>query len=95
MIPQTPGRPDHAAPERYEVVSPQAIEPKVTAATAGSAAGAALSAFAVWLVDELFYGGERLPPEVPLPVSGLISVAVTGAATWAAGFLARHVNRAD
>ncbi len=94
MIPQTPGHPDHAAPEpRYDLVDDRAVEPKVAAATGGAAAGAAVSAFAVWLVDELWWGGERLPPEVPLPVAGLIGVAVTTAATWAAGWRARHVQR--
>lgn len=96
LVPQTPGVPDHAAPEptRYDLVPASTVEPKVKASTAGAGVGAAVSAFLVWLADELWWGGQTIPPEVPLPVSGLIGVLVTSAAAAAGGYWARHVNRA-
>lgn len=88
---QTPG-PDHAAPE-YEVVSASAVEPKTKAATAAGAGSAAvITPAVVLLVDQLFYGGGDI--DVPLPYVGVIGLFVTGVCTFAASYLARHVNRA-
>ncbi len=52
---QTPGVPDHAAPQTYETVDPSTIEPKVKFDTAGAGVGAALSAFFIWAVAEISY----------------------------------------
>ncbi len=95
LVPQTPGVPDHAAPEppRYDTVDDTAVEPKVVGGTAGAGIGGALSAFLVWLADELWWGGERLPPEVPLPVSALVSVLVTSGLAFLLGYRSRHVQR--
>ena len=86
----TPG-PDHAA--RYEVVNDSVVEPKTKAATAGAGAGAIVSAFVLWLLDELIWDGADNPPEVPLPVSALVALIVTGAVTFISSYYARHVNR--
>ncbi len=90
---QTPGVPDHAAPQTYETVDPSTIEPQVKFGTAGAGVGAALSAFSIWAVDKSWYGGEMLAPEVPLPVAGLINVVVTAGSAFLGGWLGRHVNR--
>lgn len=87
----TPG-PDHAA-GRYEVVSASTIEPKTKAATGGAAAGAVVTAFTVWGLDELFWNGDA-QPGVPLPVVGFVGLVITAGLTFASGYLARHVDRA-
>jgi hypothetical protein len=90
-----PGIPDHAAPEpRYEVLPSNKTEPKVKAATAGAGAGSVITTFSIWVIDELWYSGES-PPEVPFAVVALVGLAVTTGLTYAAGFFARHVNRAE
>lgn len=69
---------DHQAP-----AAPTAIEPKVAAATAASV----LVPLVLWLLAT--YVGE-----IPLPVQGAIGTLLTGACTFAAGYYARHVDRA-
>lgn len=92
-MPQTPGVPDHAAPEPYEVVDPSAVEPKTKAATVAGAGSAAIITPAVVLaVDQLFYGGGEV--DVPLPYVGVIGLVVTGVCTFVASYYARHVQRA-
>lgn len=71
------------------------VETKVKAATAAGAGSAALiTPFVVWLVDELFFNGAA-PPDVPLPVVGLIGLVVTGVSTFVAGWFARHTPRPE
>jgi hypothetical protein len=83
-VPHLIGVADHAAP-----ATPAAIEPKVTAATAASAGSAAtILPFVLWLLATYLFHGD-----VPLPVQGVVGLAVTGACTFAAGYTARHVNR--
>jgi hypothetical protein len=85
MITQTDGVADHAPP-----VDPAAVEPKVRAATAASASSAAtLLPFVLWLLGTYLF-----PDGVPLPVQGFAGLVVTGACTFAAGYYARHVDRA-
>lgn len=64
---QTPGVLDHAAPHTYETVDPSTIEPKVKFGTAGAGVGAALSAFSIWAVDEIWYGEKCWPRRCPCP----------------------------
>lgn len=79
---QVDGVPDHAAPA-------VPVEPKVKAATAAGASSAAvLLPFVLWLLGVYVF-----PDGVPVPVQGLVGLVVTGAATFAAGWSARHVNR--
>ncbi len=85
--------PKHAAPESYDTAPLDRVEPKVKAATGGAAAGAVLSTFLIWLADQLWWGGEESPPDVPLPVGGFIALVATSALTFLSGWLARHVNR--
>lgn len=85
---RTPG-PDHA----YEVYDENAVEPKTKAAAAGAGAGAIVSSFLVWAADQLWWNGDSMPPEVPLPVSALIGLVTTSALSFAASYYARHVNR--
>lgn len=71
------------------------VETKVKAATAaGAGAAAVITPFAVWLVDELFWNGPAAP-DVPLPVVGVIGLAVTGLSALVAGYWARHTARPD
>lgn len=86
-----PGVPDHAAPD-YEVYPEGKTEPKVKAATAGAGAGAVVSGFIVWLLDEILWNGDQ-QPDVPLPVLLFVGLTVTSALTFFSGYFARHVNR--
>lgn len=63
------------------------IETKVKAATAG----AVVSAAAVWALDEYVFVADT----VPGPIEALVVLAVTGAATFIAGYMARHTRRTD
>jgi hypothetical protein len=82
---QQPGHADHAA-----LAAPGDIEPKVSAATAGGASSAAvLLPFVLWLLSEYVFAGP-----VPIPVQGFTGLVITGACTFAAGYYARHVDRA-
>ena len=86
VIPQQPDHADHAAP-----ADPGAVEPKVRAATAASASSAAtLLPFVLWLLSVYVFDGQ-----VPLPVQGMVGLVITGACTFAAGYAARHVDRAQ
>jgi hypothetical protein len=95
VIPQTDGVPDHAAPEpltaaQFDAVTADVVEPKVRAATAAGASSAAtLLPFVLWLLATYVF-----PDGVPLPVQGVVGLLVTGACTFAAGYYARHVDRA-
>jgi len=87
MIPQTDGVPDHAAPD--DALDASAVEPKVRAATlAGGGSAATILPFVLWLLATYVFEGD-----VPLPVQGFVGLVVTGGCTFAAGYLARHVNR--
>ncbi|GAB2961210.1 hypothetical protein GCM10027280_57490 [Micromonospora polyrhachis] len=69
------------------------VEAKVKVATvAGAGSAGVIAPFIVWVVDQLFYAGDG-PPEVPLPVVGLIGLIVTGVGTFLGGWSARHTPR--
>lgn len=91
MNPGNDGIPQHAAP-RYEVVGHDDVEPKTKAATGGAATGAIVSAFIVWLLDELIWNGAEVP-EVPFPVTAFVGLVITAGLTFAGGYFAKHVNR--
>ncbi|MFI6760597.1 hypothetical protein ACIBF5_15825 [Micromonospora sp. NPDC050417] len=75
--------------------TPPRTETKVkAAATAGAGAAAVITPFAVWLIDLLAFNGDA-PPDVPLPVVGVIGLIVTGLAAWGAGYWAKHTARPD
>jgi hypothetical protein len=84
----------HAAPELtvavIDVAAADDVEPKVKAATIASSATAAVLPFVLWLLAVYVFDGE-----VPLPVQGVVGSVVTGALTFAAGYWARHVDRAQ
>ncbi len=63
------------------------IEAKVKAATGG----AVFSALVVWALDEYVFTAAG----VPGPVEAAVVLVVTGAATFIAGWLARHTPRGD
>jgi hypothetical protein len=94
--------PDHAAPvdladvartvdavaDVVTVISSSAIEPKVKASTAASSGAAIVLAFVLWLLSSYVFHGD-----VPLPVSAFAGLVIVGGSTFAAGYLAPHVNR--
>lgn len=83
------GVPAAAVAAAAETVAASTIEPKVTAATAASAGSAAVILPAVlWLLAQVTHA-----PVAP-QVSALLGLLVTGGCTFAAGYRARHVNRA-
>lgn len=67
-----------------------AVEPKVRAATWAASASSLLLPAVLWALGVYVFGGE-----VPLPLQSLVGVLVTGACTFAAGYYARHVDRAE
>jgi hypothetical protein len=71
-----------------DTVDATAIEPKVAAATAAASSAAVVVTFLLWLLGAYVFGGE-----VPLPVQGIVGLIVTSAATFLAGYYARHVDR--
>lgn len=82
-MPQIANVADHAAP-----TAATAVEPKVRAATAAAATTAGvILPLVLWLLTS--YVGE-----VPVAVQGAVGTILTGALTFAAGYYARHVNRA-
>lgn len=89
-----PGVGDHAAPE-YEILPKGKTEPKVKAATIGSGVGAIVSAFSLYVIDQVWYGGADSPPEVPFAVAGFVGLLVTSGLTFAGGWWGKHVNRVD
>lgn len=62
------------------------VEVKVTAATVA----AALTTFVLWLLAKYVFGAD-----VPDAVAGVVALAVPGAVTFLAGYLARHTVRPD
>lgn len=62
--------------------------PKVVAATAGASAGAVISGFINWGIDELFYNGPSAP-DVPDPVTGFVYLVVTAGLAFGAGWVKR------
>jgi uncharacterized membrane-anchored protein len=62
------------------------VETKVSAATVA----AVVSAFVLWVLRTFVFKGD-VPPEV----EALVTVAVVGACTFAAGWFARHTPRTD
>jgi hypothetical protein len=87
---RTPG-PDHAAPA-YDVVGPDAVEPKTKAAALGGGAGGVVAGATLWGLDALFWNGEG-PPGVPGPIEALVWVAVPAGVAFVSSYFARHVNR--
>lgn len=71
----------------------QPVESKVAAATLGTGAGAVVSTFVIWGLDELFWNGAA-SPDVPLPVVGIVTLAITSLVTFLAGYNAKHTPRA-
>jgi hypothetical protein len=65
-------------------VSSSRIEPKVTAATAGTV----LSAAVVWVLTTYVFRGA-----LPAPVEGVVDVLVPGAVAFVSGWLAKHATR--
>lgn len=70
------------------------VERKVKAATLGAGAGAVVSTFVVWGLDALFWNGDAAP-DVPLPVVGMVTLAVTAAITYLSGYATKHTPRVD
>jgi hypothetical protein len=76
------------------------IESKVIAATAGSGAGAAVSAFVLWLLGITVWhvpntadsAGSAISA-VPTPVAGLIAIVLAVAGAFLAGYAAPHTDR--
>ncbi|MBS45278.1 MAG: hypothetical protein CMH83_19340 [Nocardioides sp.] len=62
---------------------------KVTAATLGAGAGAIVSDFAVWGLDELFWNGPA-DPTVPAPVAAFTTLLITSGLALAAGYFKRE-----
>jgi hypothetical protein len=85
MTPQTFGLADHAAPPATDLVDGTVVEPKVRAATVA----AVLVTFVLWALSAYVFRGD-----VPLPVQGLVELVAVGGVTFAAGWRARHVDRA-
>lgn len=74
-----------------DVAAADAVEPKVKAATAAGATAAGLIAPVVlWLLSRYLFDGV----ELPLPVATAVTTCITGLCTFAAGYYARHVDRA-
>jgi hypothetical protein len=71
--------------DQADVVTAGTVEPKVRAATTA----ATVVPFVLWLLSAYLFHGE-----VPLPVQGIVGTLITGGCTFAAGYLARHVDRA-
>jgi hypothetical protein len=88
--PGNDGIPQHAA--TYDVVGHDDVEPKTKASTGGAAAGAIVSAFVVWLLDETVWNGAAAP-EVPFPVTAFVGLVIGAGLTFAGGYFAKHVNR--
>ncbi|MFG3418754.1 hypothetical protein [Micromonospora sp. NPDC048063] len=81
--------------ELYQRPASAPIETKVKAAAAGAAGSAAIIAPAViWAVDEIWFNGAA-DPAVPLPLVGLIGLAVTGVCAFVSGWMAKHTQRPD
>ena len=73
-----------------EAVSASLVEPKVQAATAASAVTAGIVVPVVlWLLGTYVFGGT-----VPPALAEALPALLTAAATFAAGYRARHVDRA-
>lgn len=92
---QTPGVPDHASPLtglKYDVVGPDAVEPKTTAATGGAGVGGVIAGAILWGMDELWWNGEAAP-DVPGPLAALVWAVVPAGVAFLASYYARHVNR--
>jgi hypothetical protein len=85
-VPNELGVADHAAPTN--ITDGSTVEPKVSAATAGGASSAVAVTFLLWVLSAYVFHGD-----VPLPVQGAVGLIVTTAGTFAAGYMARHVDR--
>ncbi len=73
--------------EQHVPPAAPAVETKVKAATAG----AVLTAFALWVLARYVFKAE----DVPGPVAAVVGLAITGAVTSIAGYVARHTPRPD
>lgn len=76
------------------------IETKVIVGAAGAGAGAAVSAFLLWLLGCVFWGqswdaasATDAVAAVPEPVAGVLALLVTAAGSFAAGYAAPHTIR--
>jgi hypothetical protein len=73
-----------------EAVSASLVEPKVQAATAASAVTAGIVVpIVLWVLGTYVFGGT-----VPPALAEALPALLTAAATFAAGYRARHVDRA-
>lgn len=63
------------------------VDRKVYAATLGTGAGVTVSAFALWIVDQVWWPAEEV--DIPLPVAGFVSLIVTVGFTFVSGWLAK------
>ena len=88
--PETFGR--HTAEAKYAIVPSSTVEPKTKAAGYGAGAGGVVAGFVLWGLDELFWNGAAAP-DVPLPVTALVLLAVPAGVAFVASYAARHVNR--
>lgn len=70
----------------------QPAEAKVKMATVGAGAGAVVSNFLIWLLDQAMWNGDA-DPAVPFPVAAFVALAVTAGLTYAAGWQAPHTPR--
>jgi hypothetical protein len=72
----------------------QPVERKVTAATGGAGVGAAVGAFACWLVDTTVHT-PNVEGDLPAPVFGLVMAGTAAAVAWIAGYIAKHTPRGN
>lgn len=79
----------------------QVIETKIIAAAAGSGAGAAVSAFVLYLIGAGLYhaswttdSGADAIKAVPIPVSGIVALLLVIVGAAGAGYGAPHTERA-
>lgn len=78
------------------------IERKVYAATLGTGAGAAVSAFLLWVLGVMFWGADASAAAagdaiaaVPSPVAGMVAMVITAGGAFLSGYLAHHTERPD
>lgn len=70
------------------------FEDKVKAATLGAGAAGTVTTFCLWALDCAFWNGDG-PPDVPIPVVGLVGLIVPAAGAFIGGYVARHTPRPD
>lgn len=70
------------------------IETKVNAATVGAGSGVVIAQAILWILDQYVFGPGK-EGDVPGPVTILVTVAVSAALAWVAGYRAKHTPRPD